>query len=859
MKEYSKEAVYQAEKAYMEEVYQSLKDSTSKKWKEVLDKKERVDKDACDDDHPQYGYAELGEAHEKNRKAEFLYKALYKKPYYAHLEVINSENNQIEHYYLSDCNYLDAPKNIGEKGMYGELMPFSSDTPFMKALLEVHVNEDGEMVEYESNGSTYKIKAQYICDDNIDSEKLLDTHQSFPNLDKNNDESDEYLSQLLFQYKNDPKACNIIATLQKEQVRLLNKSIKESFVVQGCAGSGKSQCLLHRMFYMRLRLDKEGWEHVVMITPTQLFREYTKDLVKKYRLTQIENCSIVEFYKTLITNYSKRIIRKEYYLESTEEYLPDLFLQEIYSEDILKNVKSFVEMCTRKYALEACKLLHQDEPQNTIEDTLIDSLVQKLTLKVKEIDEYESILVKDSEYVAKRREYEILQKKLEKASIKYKKVLDDSRAFESLQEQYLTALKRMKNAKEKRDSWNAKRTEEISEAKKELQELENLEKNSISLEIQEKIQRAKERVQELTKGNIHLINEAVKKDLEIEYKKELHIVHELSKNQSEKRIAEQYDKKETRLITELEKYSDEVKILSNNIKQLENWFDNRLGSISGKKIDIFNRNQIVKFKNNLQNLADTIFEKDLYPKLTDLKEKYGIATTKVMGKNKKEMHILYKSDLLFYLKICILLKPKSKIPDYRYICIDEGQDLNKADYDMIKSLYPNAIYNIYGDINQVLHLSCGITDWKTETGIEKVYEFKRNYRNLPGLTKFCNEHFGSNMKYIKSKLDNPDQYIHICKDIQQLRYIIENENIVIVVKNKNVFLAMCQKTGNIPEQFGFIDSNIEEPTKNKIPCYSIYAAKGIEFNRVLVYADGMTRNQKLVACTRARYELYYME
>ena len=115
------------------------------------------------------------------------------------------------------------------------------------------------------------------------------------------------------------------------------------------------------------------------------------------------------------------------------------------------------------------------------------------------------------------------------------------------------------------------------------------------------------------------------------------------------------------------------------------------------------------------------------------------------------------------------------------------------------------------------------------------------------------------MKYIKSKLDNPDQYIHICKDIQQLRYIIENENIVIVVKKVKYYLAMCQKTGNIPEQFGFIDSNIEEPTKNKIPCYSIYAAKGIEFNRVLVYADGMTRNQKLVACTRARYELYYME
>ena len=115
------------------------------------------------------------------------------------------------------------------------------------------------------------------------------------------------------------------------------------------------------------------------------------------------------------------------------------------------------------------------------------------------------------------------------------KILEDN--AKQWTDEYLTALKRMKNAKEKRDSWNAKRTEEISEAKKELQELENLEKNSISLEIQEKIQRAKERVQELTKGNIHLINEAVKKDLEIEYKKELHIVHELSKNQSEKRYS----------------------------------------------------------------------------------------------------------------------------------------------------------------------------------------------------------------------------------------------------------------------------------------------------------------------------------
>ena len=40
---------------------------------------------------------------------------------------------------------------------------------------------------------------------------------------------------------------------------------------------------------------------------------------------------------------------------------------------------------------------------------------------------------------------------------------------------------------------------------------------------------------------------------------------------------------------------------------------------------------------------------------------------------------------------------------------------------------------------------------------------------------------------------------------------------------------------------------------------SIYAAKGLEFSKVLVFAEGMTKNQRIVACTRAMDELFYFE
>ena len=196
--------------------------------------------------------------------------------------------------------------------------------------------------------------------------------------------------------------------------------------------------------------------------------------------------------------------------------------------------------------------------------------------------------------------------------------------------------------------------------------------------------------------------------------------------------------------------------------------------------------------------------------------------------------------------------------DYRFLCIDEGQDLHKADYDILKSMFPKAVLNIFGDLNQVLHTECGISNWIQQTKIGTIYKLNRNYRNTPEIVDFCNQNFESSMEYIgRVKKENAPKVLFEINDIKSI--ISKIQGIVLVVKNRYEFDRLCTALGFPEGTLEYLDTNADGQTKGKIPCYSIFAAKGLEFQNVLVCANGMTKNQKVVACTRAMSKLFYCE
>lgn len=223
---------------------------------------------------------------------------------------------------------------------------------------------------------------------------------------------------------------------------------------------------------------------------------------------------------------------------------------------------------------------------------------------------------------------------------------------------------------------------------------------------------------------------------------------------------------------------------------------------------------------------------------------------------RRETRILYKADLLFYIKLYSILYPSMKMPEYYYFCIDEAQDLHRADYEILRSLFPKAVFNLFGDTAQALHEKCGIEKWELETGISTVYQLNKNYRNTAATVEFCNQRFGSRMQSIgKIKRGQEPQVLH---KFNQIKEVLLEQDITVIVKDKECYDVLLGSVEGF-QRCEYIDTNSKTTSEKTIACYSVFAAKGLEFSNVLVFGKNMTNNQKVVACTRAMNKLYYYD
>jgi hypothetical protein len=294
--------------------------------------------------------------------------------------------------------------------------------------------------------------------------------------------------------------------------------------------------------------------------------------------------------------------------------------------------------------------------------------------------------------------------------------------------------------------------------------------------------------------------------------------------------------------------------------QLEEWLRSKASQYEGEKSTrTLRRADMERARYFLSRIESSVFEQEVWKALAPEKEQYGIPTVDIedLGENRRrETRILYKSDLLFYVKLYYRLHGLSSLPRYTLLCIDEGQDLHQADYEMLQTLFPDAAFNVLGDTDQVLHTTYGISNWQQETGIDMVFSLDRNYRNEASIVEFCNRKFGCTMKYIGQAREKrmPKEL----GNIREILPILNEKNVAVIVNDRSSFDRLHKMIGNMVS-LEFLDTNSDSLSDDRIPCYSIFAAKGLEFPVVLVISDDMTNNQRIVACTRATERLYYYE
>ncbi len=850
-------SVILSEERYKESVYNEFDHRLKLAGQKVDKAQDSVNRGSFDDHDAFMVYGSLSGAEREWNRTDYIIKQLYKTPYFSHIEMKEKGEDEVEHYYLSDCENLEETVPIGDDGW---LLPFKQDKekPITAALFHCYQSKKGEPITYFASGGKITLNPQLICNDEINARKLIDAVQLFPETKEMQIIADEFLEKKLKENRNSPRLKNIISTLQQMQFQIIDADIRESFVVQGCAGSGKSQCLLHRLFFLRDFLSDRGWEHVLLLTPTKLFRSYSAGLVRRYQLSDVKNCSIAELYRELLDVYDPRFKHRQYQYELSEEYLPAEYLQEVYAEESIRKLSYDIQDAILSYVEEGCEALVEEPPEEITAESIAE-IVDELNEEIKAIDEVETSLKKDKQYVEKRNEHKSLVKRLETLQKKHTKQIEELQQTEEKSDVLRQRWQEFKDAQAERDEWLHQVEAEKKAALKELGRLEQRWDSTSEVNLPSDFAGQMAVVRDLFEGDRRRSAEEYTQFLN-DYCASIEAdVKEIVKKQTPEKVLNKYETRTNQLLEGSRQSSAEIEEVTNAIEECEAWLRSKTEEVEGAQSEYaLQRSELEKSSYVLSRIESTLFERVVWDRLAPIKQKYGVQdveTIPLADGHQREIRILYKSDLLFYLKIYAELYPDKELPDYSMICIDEGQDLHRADYDMLHRLYPKAVFNVFGDTDQVLHTACGIHNWKAETGINTEYTLNRNYRNTAPIVDFCNRKFGSAMEYLGS-VSTSDQLDEL-HSIDEVTDVLRKDDITLIVKDHKALEQLCSVTGMDISEFEYLDTRAEQKNGTGIPCYSIFAAKGLEFTSVLVYAHQMTKNQNVVACTRAMKELYY--
>ena len=116
---------------------------------------------------------------------------------------------------------------------------------------------------------------------------------------------DEFLIKVLLDKKESSRLTDIIYTIQEKQNKIIRADATKSFIVQGCAGSGKTMILLHRLSYLKFNNKLPNYDKIKIIAPSPLFADFIKDLVKDLKIEEIEQMTISNYsYNEHVVHYT---------------------------------------------------------------------------------------------------------------------------------------------------------------------------------------------------------------------------------------------------------------------------------------------------------------------------------------------------------------------------------------------------------------------------------------------------------------------------------------------------------------------------------------------------------------------------
>lgn len=252
-----------------------------------------------------------------------------------------------------------------------------------------------------------------------------------------------------------------------------------------------------------------------------------------------------------------------------------------------------------------------------------------------------------------------------------------------------------------------------------------------------------------------------------------------------------------------------------------------------------NKKIVDEVKNNINHYVKKHFEilnakvKNIY---IDILENEGLNYTHI-SKNIVEIEDI---PALMYIKYKLVGNEEYK--DYKHIVVDEAQDYGEFAFFVLKKLFKNSTFSIYGDLAQSLYSYRSIENWDLLSNIYdnlEILKLNKSYRTTIEIMEEANK-INEQLNLDKAipvirhgdKVDYFDK-INFVETINQLK--TEYKTIAIITKDQIIANDLYNKyKEEININLITSDNLSYESDINILPSY---LAKGLEFDAVMIIDD----------------------
>jgi len=704
-----------------------------------------------------------------------------------------------------------------------------------------------ELVNYQTmkinkNGKLYDIKLSRQFD--IENATLF----SYSNLRTDEDiifrsgVTDPFLVRVLNMRKKQHNLIDIIATIQENQNKIVDAKFEKSIIVQGCAGSGKTMVLLHRLSSLQYKNRYFDFEKSALIlTPNDQFSLHIKGLAEGLQLGNIDRESVEQYYIKMLLEYSGDF-KPETKLVS-EMLVHQGFVDYVYSNQFIADFDAAFE-----------KIITQ---RNQLKEVLYN-LATGMEQTLRPIDEKDNVRFMEQlklgiqvmESLVKKNSYEIETSKDNLNRIVARKQFLEVKTPEA--EKFASEIVKecLPRVFAKIGTYLSVRQGNIAELTDERQQLLDERK---MVEDTLFMFGKKAKLQEFDK-KISSIDAKLDKQKMIQ-EEEIAVLSVPLDGKTDDEIMD-WMKQVTLYVSDVQ---DEIRLCKNVKEEAEKYRAEQI------KIDEeFSMAQLALSGHKEKQYSEEVTKTIQY--LKDKVEEYSILGTYQMVFNEAVADFKKSNDVKtivgkyhrydLYAELLFAKKYFGKVQGTtRFMCVDEGQDLALNEYKLISELnQDDVIFNIYGDINQLMKPGRGIADWeelKKLYGADE-YVLNENYRNTNQITRFCNSSFG--MKVLQTGVDGVKVKEIARKELEKALSSIKitSERLAILIP-RSIQKKKYLKEDLLPKHISTLIG--EDIGNGLISILYVDEAKGIEFDKVYVDGNKMARNEKYIAYTRALSEL----